>query len=208
MPQASSTMLVAATLIIGAAVTACGDDNSPTPSSSATSSATGAATSSPSASPSAAAQPSDYTNLLIKPTDIVVPGDTFILTQAIPLPTPAGVEGVFTNQTGARKIDDTIYVHPGAGSAGQAFDVMSQTISDPNLGIKGPVSSADIGSRATVVVGQSPDGAKSVAMVIFTEGRVFTVLELDSPPNDPVSQDFILELARKQDAAIKSGLPA
>ena len=43
---------------------------------------------------------------------------------------------------------------------------------------------------------------------MFTEGKTFTVLEFESPPNDPVQPDFVLDLGRKQDAAIKSGLPA
>lgn len=208
---APAARMAAAALIIGAAATACGDDKSPAPSSSAKPSASSTAASSTSGSPapssSGAAQPSDYANLLIKPADIVVPGDTFSLTQTVPVPTPAGVEGVFTNQTGLRKIDDTIYVYPDAAAAGQAFDGMSQTISDPQMGVKGPVSPAEVGSRGTIVVGQSADGAKSVGMVLFTEGRVFTVIELNSPPDDAVNQDFLLDLARKQDAAIKSGLP-
>lgn len=207
----ASTGLFVATLVVGAAITACGSDKPSSPASSATSATTSAATSSTTTAPTSSnvgAQPSDYTNLLIKPTDIVVPGDTFTLTQTLPIPTPAGVEGVFTNQGGARKIDDTIYVYPDAAAAGQALDGMAQTISDPNMGVKGPATPADVGTRSTVVVGQSPDGAKSVGMVIFTEGRVFTVIEFDSAPTDPVPQDVVLDIARKQDAAIKSGLPA
>jgi hypothetical protein len=43
---------------------------------------------------------------------------------------------------------------------------------------------------------------------MFTEGKVFTVLEFESAPNDPLQPDFVLDLAKKQDAAIKSGLPS
>jgi hypothetical protein len=43
---------------------------------------------------------------------------------------------------------------------------------------------------------------------MFTEGKAFAVLEFESPPNDPVPSDVVLDLGRKQDAAIKSGLPA
>jgi hypothetical protein len=43
---------------------------------------------------------------------------------------------------------------------------------------------------------------------MFTEGKVFAVLEFESAPNDPLQPDFVLDLGRKQDAAIKAGLPA
>lgn len=208
---ARATSLVAAALVIGAAVTACGDDKPAKPASSTSSAASSSVASSTSASgapaSSNAAQPSDFNNLLIKPADIVVPGDTFTLTQTLPV-TPAGAEGVFTNQTNLRKVDVTISVYPDAAQAGQAMEGFSQTFTDPQLGVKGPVSPAEVGSKGTVVVGQSPDGAKSVGIVVFTEGKVFTVIELNSPPDDAVQQDFLVDLARKQDAAIKAGLPA
>ena len=91
--------LAAGTLVIG--VAGCGSDKSSSPSSSSTPSSAGSSAAASSATPSsssAAAQPGDYSGLLIKPTDIVVPGDTFTLTQTLPVPNPAGVEGVFMNQ--------------------------------------------------------------------------------------------------------------
>ena len=111
--------LAAGTLVIG--VAGCGSDKSPAPSSTPASSSasTSSAPSSAPSSSSAAAQPGDYSGLLIKPTDIVVPNDTFTLTQTLPVPNPAGVEGVFMNPGGSRKVDDTIYVYPDAAQAGR-----------------------------------------------------------------------------------------
>jgi hypothetical protein len=145
--------------------------------------------------------------LLIKPTDIVVPGDTFTLTQTMPIPNPAGVDGLFMNQSGSRKLDDAIYVYPDAGAAGLARDISVKTLTDPDLGIKGTPTQVDVGTGGTMATGPSPDGSKAKATVMFTEGKVFAVLDFDSPPNDPVPPDLVLDLARKQDAAIKSGLP-
>jgi hypothetical protein len=201
--------LAATTLVVGVAVTGCGSNKSSSPSSSTSSS-----TSTPSASPSSAAptsssgaaQPSDYSNLLIKATDISVPGDTFTLTQTLPVPNPAGVEGVFTNQGASRKIDDTIYVYPDAGAAAQALDASAKGIQE--FSVKAAPAPVDVGTRGQMAVGPSPDGAKAKAIVMFTEGKVFDVLEFESPPNDPVPPDFVVDLARKQDAAIKSGLPS
>ena len=74
--------LAASGLMVGVAVTGCGDNKSSSPSSSTSSSSSTSASAAPSpsapqTSSSAAAQPSDYSNLLIKASDIVVPGDTF-----------------------------------------------------------------------------------------------------------------------------------
>src|SRR5262249_10305948 len=197
--------LAATTLVVGAAVAGCGKDESSSPSPSATTSAAAAPTTA--ASPtSAAAQPSDYSNLLIKPADIVVPGDTFSLTQTLPVPNPAGVEGVFANQSGSRKIDDTIYVYPDAAAASQALDQSAKAI--PEMAVKATATAEDVGTGGRMAVGPSPDGAKAKAIVMFTEGKVFAVVEFESPPNDPLQPDFVIDLGRKQDAAIKSGWPS
>jgi len=202
--------VAATTLVVGVAVAGCGSDKSSSPSSSAPSSTTtSAASSSATATPtsgSAGAQPSDYSNLLIKATDIVVPGDTFTLSQTLPVPSPAGAEGVFTNQGASRKIDDTIYVYPDAGAASAALDQTVKAIQE--LSVKGPTTPADVGTGGQMALGPSPDGSKSKAIVMFTEGKALAVLEFESPPNDPVPSDVVLDLGRKQDAAIKSRLPA
>jgi hypothetical protein len=202
--------LAATTLVVGVAVTGCGSNKSSSASSSTTSSAsTSAASSSATPTPTSsggAAQPSDYSNLLIKPGDIVVPGDTFTLTQTLPVLNPAGAEGVFTNQGGSRKLDDTIYVYPDAGAASQALDQSAKAIQE--MSVKAPPTPVDVGTRGQMAVGPSPDGSKAKGIVMFTEGRVFTVLEFESPPNDPLQPDFVSDLGRKQDAAIKSGLPS
>jgi hypothetical protein len=199
--------LAASTLVLGTAVTGCGSDNSSSTSSSKSSSTSASAASSSAAptSGSGAAQPSDYNNLLIKPADIVVPGDTFSLSQTLPVPNPAGVEGVFNNQNNSRKVDVTIYVYPDAASASQALDASAKAI--PELSVKATPEPADVGTGGTMAVGPSPDGAKAKAVVMFTQGKAFAVLEFESEPNDPVQQDFALDLGRKQDEAIKAGLP-
>lgn len=192
-------------------VTGCGSNKSPSPSSSkATSASTSPAapSSAPSTSSSRAAQASDYSGLLVKPSDIVVSGDAFTLTQTLPVATPAGAEGVFTNQSGSRKIDDTLYVYPDAAAAGQALDLNAKMLADPDLGVKGTQTPADVGVGGTMAVGTSGDGSKAKAMVMFTQGRVLVVLEFTSPSGDPVPPEFVLDVARKQAAAITTGLPA
>ena len=200
--------LMTSILVVGVAVTGCGSDKSSSPSS-PTSSSTSTSSASPTSSTSAA-QPSDYSNLLIKPTDIVVPGDTLTLAQTLPVPNPpGGVTALFTNQSASRKIDDTIYIYPDAGAAAAARDMALQVNTDPDIGVKGGTPTpADVGTGGTMAVGTKSDGSTSKATVMFTEGKVFVDLEFESPPNDPLQPDFVLDIARKQDAAIKSGLPA
>jgi len=200
----------AGALIVGVAVTGCGGDKPSSPSSASSSSNPSTSSASPSSAAPApsggAAQPSDYSNLLIKPTDIVVPGDTFTLLQTLPVPNPAGIEGVFMNQGGARKVDDTIYVYPDAGAAGQALDTSGKSIAE--LSVKATPTPADVGTGGQIAVGPSPDSAKSKGIVMFTEGKVFAVLEFESTPTDPLPPDLVLDVGRKQDAAIKAGLPS
>ncbi|ORW96184.1 hypothetical protein AWB92_08150 [Mycobacterium sp. IEC1808] len=197
--------IAASAVMVGAAATGCQSNKSSSPSS-APASATSSTTSTPAPpSSSATPRPFDYSNMLIKPTDIVMPGDTFTLSQTLPVPNPAGTEGVFMNQAGTRKVDDTIYVYPDAAAASQALDQSAKGIQE--LSVKAAPTPADVGTGGQIAVGPSPDGAKSKGIVMFTEGKVFAVLEFESPPDDPVPPDFALDLAKKQDAAIKSGLP-
>jgi hypothetical protein len=204
--------LTATTLVVGVAVTGCGNNKSSTPSSSAksaTSSSSAASSSAPTSS-SGAAQPTDYSNLLIKPADIVVPGDTFNLMQTVPIPNPAGISGLFMNQGNSRTIDDTIYVYSDPGAAAQARDAAVKSLSDPDLGVRGATPTpVDVGSGGTMAIGTTvkSEGPKAKASMMFTEGKTFVDLEFESPSGDPVPQDFVVDVARKQDAAIKAGLP-
>ena len=207
--------LAATTLVVGVAVTGCGGGKSSSPSSSAKSStSTSSAASSSSAAPtstSSVAQPSDYSNLLIKATDIVVPGDSFNPPKTRQLTDPApGIEGVFANQSGARSITDSVLVYPDPGAADKDRDSLTKSYVDPQNGaIKGGTPApADVGVGGTIISGPSAEGGKAKTSVIFGEGKVVALIEFESAPNDPVPADIVLDVARKQDAAIKAGLPS
>ena len=202
--------LAATTLVVVVAVTGCGGDKSPSPSSS-TKSSTSTSSAAPPTSSSGAAQPSDYSNLLIKATDIVVPGDSFNGPKTRQLTDPApGIEGVFTNQAGARTVIDSLLVYPDPGAADKDRDSLTKSYVDPQNGaIKGAVPApADVGVAGTIVSGPSADGTKAKTSVIFGEGKVVALVEFESAPNDPVPADVALDVARKQDAAIKAGPPS
>lgn len=198
--------VAAAALLVGATVAGCGDDKKPTPPSSskpATSASSSSAAPTSSAPP---AQPGDYSGLLLPASDIAVPGDTFTQTQKTPINNPSGIEGIYNNQNNTRKVDISIYIYSSPAEASQALDVNSKAI--PELAVKSTVIPADVGTGAMTAVGPSPDGAKAKGIVMFTQGKVLTVIELESAPDDPVDQDFVLDLGRKQDAVIKANMPA
>jgi hypothetical protein len=200
--------VAAAATLIGTAVTACGGDNSSSSSSSASSSTTATSTSTTSAapSPSAPAQPADYSSLLIKPTDI----GPDITTPGAPITTPPetnpqGVVQKFSNPDGSRQIFAGIKVFPDPAAAAQ--EIESTKAATVNSEVVGTPQPADVGSNGVIIAGKSPDNSKARTVVLFTEGRAAVNIEFESAPNDPVTPEVALDIARKQDTAIKNGLP-
>ena len=199
-PVLAALAALAAAALLAAAIAGCSSNKSSSTSSSATSSST-----TPSKSSSAAAQPTDYTGLLIKETDISAGGEPFIAMAPTPNPNgKPGVAGEFHNQSGTRIIGDTILILPDASAAATALEDAKGALGTAVTGTPQP---AAVGTGGTMVSGTSPDGAKAVTMLLFTEGKAFTTLEFDSAPDDPVPPDGIIDIGQKQDNAIKNGLP-
>jgi hypothetical protein len=193
--------LAVTAMVVGAAVGGCSSKKSSTASPSPTSSASATSAT----STSAAAQPSDYSTLLIKASDI--PGDTWTMQQ--PQLNPGGKPGVaamFSNPGDTREIGDTIMVLPNASDAASALQA-TITAAGPTVNGAAP-QPADVGTGGTMLAGTSPDGAKAITILMFSEGKGVVTLEFDSAANDPVPPDGALDIARKQDTAIKNGLPA
>jgi hypothetical protein len=199
-PSMIAVGIAAAALVIG--VAGCGNKSSSTSSTSSAASSS----STPATSSSAAAQAADYSNLLIKPSDI--PGDQFTMPQP-PQVNPNGKPGVaalFTNQGDTRQIGDTIMVMPNASDAAGGLD---STKAAAGLSVAGAQPQpVDVGTGGTMLAGTSPDGSKAVTILTFSEGRAVVLIEFDSAPNDPVPPDGAVDIGKKQDDAIKAGLPA
>jgi hypothetical protein len=196
--------LAATTMVVGVSVVGCTAHESSTTSSSgsATSPASSSATSTSSSSSAAAA---DYTALLIKASDITLPGDTF--TAQPPIQNPNGQPGVaqiFANQNDTRHIGDTILILPDADQAVSELDLEKAALG--NMVTGGTLAPAAVGTAGTMVSGTAADGSKAVTVLLFTQGKAFVNLEFDSPPNDPVPPQFVTDVGQKQDTAIKNGL--
>ncbi|SPM36790.1 hypothetical protein MRAB57_4631 [Mycobacterium rhizamassiliense] len=185
--------------VTSAAACSGGSKSSPTTSKSSTS----AMTSRASTTTTGTAAPADYTGLLIKASDINAP-EAFIA--AVPINNPNGQVGAtttFSNSDRTHVIVDSIQVLADPAAAAAALKAAKGSTDGYVHGVPEPTA---IGAGGTTISGPSPDGAKGVTVVMFTEGKAFVELEFDGPPDSLVPPDFVNDVAQKQDAAIKKGL--
>lgn len=192
---------LAAAAALTASVTGCAGKSTAPPS---TSKSAGAPTSSSSApaSSSASAQPGGYAGLLIQASDIDAP---IPFTGSPPTANPNGQPGVattFSTDDGSRVIKDTILVLADPAAATGALNAAK---SGP--AIKNPTTQpSSVGTGGTTLLGNSPDGAKGVTLLLFTEGKAFVTLEFDGPRDMLAPPNFVTDVGQKQDAAVKKGL--
>jgi hypothetical protein len=194
-----------ATMVVGTAITGCGNNGkSSSPSSSATSSAAAASsTGSNTVTSPSPGQPTDYSGLLIKASDIG--GD--LTTPQPPVLNPNNAPGVaqlFANADNSRRIGVTILIVADPATAAAGLENTKTNYAGKVSGTWQPV---DVGSNAAMISGKSPDNSQAVTVLLFTEGKALVNLEFDSAPNDPIDPGVATDIGRKQDAAIKSGLP-
>jgi hypothetical protein len=188
-----------ATMVVGVAITGCGHGKK----SSAPASSSSATSSSAAASPSAP-QPTDYSGLLIKPSDIG--GDLTAPNPPVLNPNNApGVAQLFINADKSRRIWDTILIAADPAAAAAWLDNTKNNYAGK---VSGTWQPADVGSNGMMISGTPPDNSQAITVLLFTEGRAVVNLEFDSAPNDPVDPGVATDIGRKQDAAIKNGLPS
>ncbi|HXY66267.1 MAG TPA: hypothetical protein VEI45_18380 [Mycobacterium sp.] len=150
-----------------------------------------------------AAQPGDYTSLLIKASDIGAPEP---FTASPPVKNPNGQQGAtitFSDQDHSHTIIDTIQITLDPAAAANALD-SAKAVQHEALLAK-PLS-ADVGVDGATISGTSPDHSKGVTVLLFTEGKAFVTLEFDGPSFALAPSDFVLDVGHKQDDAIKKGL--
>ena len=182
-------------LVVGAVSTGCS-------SASKTSSPSSSAASSGAADPSG--QPAGYSSLLIKASDI---GGDLSAPQP-PVLNPNGAAGVaqlFANPDNSRRIEDTILIVADSATAAAGLENAKTNYAGKVNGSWQPV---DVGSNGALISGTSPDNSQAISVLLFTEGKALVKLEFDSAPNDPIDVDIAKDIGRKQDAAVKKGLPS
>jgi hypothetical protein len=124
-----------------------------------------------------------------------------------PTQNPGGIAGAgvtFTNPDRTRTIDDLIIVMADPASAAQS----AKDPSHVSKYVTGTPQPFEVGTNGLITVGLSPDNSKAVTYVTFAEGKVDVDLAFDGPPGVPAPHDYVVYIARTQDAAVKNGLPS
>ena len=162
-----------------------------------------------SSAPSTASQvTSDYSRLLIEPGDISDRTDTFTVRSSPHKPDGMdGIAALFVNQDDTRAVDVTILVLPDDAAANTTLNAAVDSIGTFVAGGDGP-QPTEVGTAGTVVSGTSPDGAKAVTVLLFTEGKAVVRIEFGSAPGDPTPAPFVKDVGKKQEIAVRSGLSA
>lgn len=190
-----------AIVVVGAASAGCGGADKASPPSASSTAATSTSTSVVTGPPSAL--PSDYGSLLIKPNDV---GGGLTAPQS-PMLNPNNAPGVaqlFANADSSRRLWDTITV---AADPSAAAAELASTQGGYNGKVTGNWQPLAVGAHGVTISGASPDNSQATTVLVFTEGKALVTLEFDSAPTDPIDPTAALDVARKQDAAVKSGLP-
>ncbi|BBY59284.1 hypothetical protein [Mycolicibacterium sarraceniae] len=205
MHRRASAAVAAAAFVALAAAGCGGSDQSSAGTTESVISPSSAATSAPSAqasAPSTTAAAGDYSALLIKPGDI----GPDVTADGPPNANPGDLPGTgqaFRTADG-RAVVISIAVFPDAAAAAALIQPMKDELTAK---IDGPQKPVDIGSTGFLAEGPAKKKSMDMSEVVFTQGRALVDLEIDSPTGNPASSEMLLDVARKQAAAVASGLP-
>lgn len=205
--RAATAMIIAA-LSLGAA--AC-DNESGLPGATSSSHAalapltTSTTTKSTTSSTAAAPQGLDYTRLLLQARDISTADDPYTGQPVTPNPDGRpGAEVLLVNQDQTKAVSILLAGLPDAASAPAALQEAQANLAKAVTG--GQPQPSPVGTGGTVVSGTSPDGTKSVTVLLFTEGAALARIEFDGVPGQPASSAFVTNVGQKQDIALRVGL--
>lgn len=183
-----------------------GDKEAATDSSAASSSASSETSSAAETTTEEAAEPADYSTLLVDAADFDAPVE-FIMDE--PLLNPSGIEGVaalYHTADNANNIGDTIAV---LVDPTEAANALANAVAGLGSSVAATPVPSPIGTGGTLAAGTSPDGDHAVTVLTFTEGNAFVVLQFDSAPGDlsPAPPEFVDSVGQLQLDALKAGLP-
>jgi hypothetical protein len=161
--------------------------------------------SAPTSGSAAATHPqiSDYTQLLIKASDIKAP-DPFTAGPATKNPNgQVGAMVTFTDQDHSHTIIDTIQILPDAEATATALD-SAKALHRETLRTK--ALNAEVGVGGVTISGLPQDRSKGVTVLLFTEGTAMVTMEFEGPSFVLAPPEFVTEVGQKQDDAVKKGL--
>jgi hypothetical protein len=156
-------------------------------------------------STAAATQRLDYTRLLLEARDISTGEDTYTAQPATPNPDGRpGAEVLLVNQDQTKAVNILLAGLPDAASAPAALQEAQANLAKSLTG--GQPQPSPVGSGGTAVSGTSPNGTKSVTVLLFTEGAALARIEFDGVPGQPAPSAFVTNVGQKQDIALRVGL--
>lgn len=161
-----------------------------------------APTTSKTADPSAAV---DYRSLLLSASDLTDAEDTFVERSRESQPDGSpGASAFFVNDEDSRAIVDTFMVYPDAATATATLKQAAGTL--PSLVTGGQPQPFPVGTDGVVVSGTAPDEDKAITLVFFAEGRSLVRLEFQSAVGDATTSQFVTNVAKMQQIALRVGL--
>ncbi|MGV0603217.1 hypothetical protein [Mycolicibacterium sp. XJ1904] len=148
----------------------------------------------------------DYSRLLLQASDLSDDEDTFTVQSTNPAPGGLpGASALFVNQDDTRAIADTVAIYPDAETATktlrEAIPQLNQVVADATP------RPAPVGTDGTIAVGESLDHSKAVTLLLFTQGPALVRLEFQSALGDATTDDFVINIGKMQDIALRTGLP-
>ena len=151
--------------------------------------------------------PVDYRRLLLNAADLTDTDDTFVERSREADPNgSAGASAFFVNGEDSRAIIDTFLIYPDAATATATLKQAAGTL--PTLVAGGTPQPLPVGTGGVVVSGTAPDEDKAVTLVFFSEGKALVRLEFQSAVGDPTTDDFVADVAKMQQIALRVGLDA
>jgi hypothetical protein len=155
----------------------------------------------------AAPAPVDYRDLLLSASDLTDAEDTFVerSRESQPGGSP-GASAFFVNDQDSRAIIDTFMVYPDAATATATLKQAAGTL--PTLVTGGKPQPFPVGTDGVVVSGTAPDEDKAVTLVFFAQGKALVRLEFQSAVGDNTTDQFVANVAKMQQIALRVGLEA
>ena len=152
-----------------------------------------------------APQSVDYLRLLLEGRDISIGEDSYTAQPAKPNPDGRpGAEVLLVNQDQTKAVNILLAGLPDAASAPAGLQEAQGNLTKSLTG--GQPQPSPVGTGGTVVSGTSPDGTKSVTVLLFTEGAALARIEFDGVPGQPASPAFVTNVGQKQAIALRVGL--
>lgn len=147
----------------------------------------------------------DYSHLLLAPSDVSDQEDAFALWSTTR--NPGGVPGasaLLVNDKDTRAIANTVVIYPDAATATSTLRNALPEVGTVVVG--GTPRPAPVGTDGTMVVGTSADGKKAATLLLYTHGPALVRLQFESAPGDATTDKFVINVGKMQLIALRTAM--